>query len=147
MPDLPVWEQRFRAPTRTFPVWSPAMPERFVLRSDESGSFQAYAWEHGAEPRRLTDERVGITLATVSGDGSSLVWFSDPTGDESGRWLAVPFEGGEPRELLPGAPVGWPEGPPSAVSSSLPCSPTGTVSRFMCRRTAARPRRSTGTRT
>ena len=110
MPDLPVWEQRFRAPTRTLPVWSPAMPERFVLRSDESGSFQAYAWEHGAEPRRLTDERVGITLATVSGDGSSLVWFSDPTGDESGRWLAVPFEGGEPRELLPGAPVGWPEG-------------------------------------
>ena len=42
MPDLPLWEQRFRAPTRTLPVWSPAMPERFVLRSDEEGSFQAY---------------------------------------------------------------------------------------------------------
>jgi dipeptidyl aminopeptidase/acylaminoacyl peptidase len=39
-----------------------------------------------------------------------VVWFSDPTGDESGRWLAVPFEGGDPVELFPGAPVGWPEG-------------------------------------
>ena len=110
MPEPPPWEERFRASVRTLPTWSPARPDRFVFRSDESGSFQAYGWELGGEPRRLTDERIGVALATISGDGSSLVWFSDPTGDESGRWLAVPFEGGEPRELLPGAPVGWPEG-------------------------------------
>ena len=78
--------------------------------SDEQGSFQAYAWEPGSDPVRRTDEPVGVSLATVSADGSSVVWFSDPTGDESGRWLAVPFEGGDPVELFPGAPVGWPEG-------------------------------------
>ncbi|MGA9161601.1 MAG: alpha/beta fold hydrolase [Actinomycetota bacterium] len=105
------WERRFRAPTRTLPVWSPAVPDRFVFRSDEQGSYQAYAWELGSDrPIRLTDEPVGVIYATVSGDGSSVVWFSDPTGDESGRWLAVPFGGGDVRELLPGAPVGWPEG-------------------------------------
>jgi dipeptidyl aminopeptidase/acylaminoacyl peptidase len=91
-------------------VWSPARPDRFVLCSDEEGSYQAYAWEPGSEPRRRTDEPVGVVYATISGDGASVVWFSDPTGDETGRWLAAPFEGGEARELLPGAPVGWPEG-------------------------------------
>ena len=111
MPDPPLWERRFRAPTRTLPVWGPGASERFVLRSDEQGSFQAYAWELGAGPPiRRTDEPVGVLTATISADGSSIVWFSDPTGDESGRWLAVPFEGGEPREVFPGAPTGWPEG-------------------------------------
>ncbi|HJY33088.1 MAG TPA: hypothetical protein VJ573_09325, partial [Actinomycetota bacterium] len=110
MPARPLWEQRFRAPTRTLPAWGPAAPDRFALRSDEQGSFQAYAWEPGSDPVRRTDEPVGVSLATVSADGSSVVWFSDPTGDESGRWLAVPFEGGDPVELFPGAPVGWPEG-------------------------------------
>jgi dipeptidyl aminopeptidase/acylaminoacyl peptidase len=110
MPDRPLWERRFRAPTRTLPVWSPAMPERFVLVSDEAGSFQAYAWEPGSEPRRRSDEPVGVVYATIAGDGSNVVWFSDPTGDEAGRWVAAPFEGGEVGELLPGAPLGWPEG-------------------------------------
>jgi len=110
MPAQPLWEQRFRAPTRTLPAWGPAAPDRFVLMSDEQGSFQAYAWEPGSDPVRRTDEPVGVSLATVSADGSSVVWFSDPTGDESGRWLAVPFEGGDPVEVFPGAPVGWPEG-------------------------------------
>jgi dipeptidyl aminopeptidase/acylaminoacyl peptidase len=53
---------------------------------------------------------VGVIYATVSADGREAIWFSDPTGDESGRWLAVPVEGGEPRELFVGAPNGWPDG-------------------------------------
>ncbi|HEY7755059.1 MAG TPA: prolyl oligopeptidase family serine peptidase [Actinomycetota bacterium] len=110
-PAIPLWEQRFRAPTQTFPHWSRSAPDRIVFTSDEEGSFQAYAWDRSAgPPRRLSDEAVGVDIATVSGDGSEAVWFSDPTGDESGRWIAVPFEGGEWRDVLPGAPVGWPEG-------------------------------------
>src|SRR5262245_57402783 len=107
---MPLWEARFRAPTRTLPIWSPGAPDRFVLLSDEEGSFQAYAWEPGSAPRPLTDEPVGVSSATISADGARVVWFSDPTGDESGRWLWVPFEGGEGEELFPGAPNGWPEG-------------------------------------
>jgi dienelactone hydrolase len=114
MPDssetMPPWELRYRAPTRTLPIWSPHAPDRFALLSDEEGSFQAYVWEAGSEPRRLTDEPVGVSAVTISADGDRVIWFSDPTGDESGRWLSVPYEGGEARELLPGAPNGWPEG-------------------------------------
>jgi acetyl esterase/lipase len=111
MPDTPTWELRYRAPTRTLPTWSPRAPERLVFRSDEGGSYQAYAWDRSTgDVRRVTDERVGVLLASVSGDGSEIVWFSDPTGEESGRWLAMPFRGGRAREVLPGAPSGWPDG-------------------------------------
>jgi dipeptidyl aminopeptidase/acylaminoacyl peptidase len=114
MPDqpeaTPLWERRYRAATRTLPIWSPHAPDRFALLSDEGGSFQAYAWEPGSEPRPLSEEKVGVAYATISADGERVIWFSDPTGDESGRWLSVPFEGGEPEELLPGAPNGWPGG-------------------------------------
>jgi pimeloyl-ACP methyl ester carboxylesterase len=111
-PDqVPVWERRFRAPTLLFPHWSPRAPDRCVLVSDESGSFQAYAWDAGSGARRMvSEEAVGVIHATVSADGNEVVWFSDDTGDESGRWVAEPFEGGVRREVLPGAPTGWPDG-------------------------------------
>jgi dipeptidyl aminopeptidase/acylaminoacyl peptidase len=109
--EMPLWERRFRAPSLSFPAWSKAAPDRMVLLSDESGVWQAYAWDRTTGTRRpVTDEPVGVLYATSSADGSEVIWFSDDTGDESGRWLARPFEGGEPRELLPGAPVGWPDG-------------------------------------
>jgi dipeptidyl aminopeptidase/acylaminoacyl peptidase len=82
-----------------------------VLVSDEGGSFQAYAWDVGSGARRMvSEETVGVIYATVSADGGEVVWFSDDTGDESGRWVAEPFEGGARREVLPGAPSGWPDG-------------------------------------
>ena len=110
-PEMPAWERRFHAPTLTFPHWSPHAPDLLVLTSDEEGSYQAYAWDRASgAKRRLSDERVGVIYASVTADGREAVWFSDPTGDESGRWVAIPFEGGEPRDLLPGAPSGWPEG-------------------------------------
>lgn len=109
--EMPDWERRFRAPTQTFPAWSRYAPDRLVLTSDEEGSFQAYGWDRvSGTRRRATQEPVGVIYATVTADGSEVVWFSDPTGEEAGRWMAVPFEGGEPRELLPGAPIGWPDG-------------------------------------
>jgi dipeptidyl aminopeptidase/acylaminoacyl peptidase len=111
MPETPLWEQRYRAPTRTFPNWSRHAPDRLVYTSDEEGSFQAYAWDRtNGTHRRVSNEAVGVIYATVSADGREAIWFSDPTGDESGRWLAEPFKGGTSRELLPGAPVGWPDG-------------------------------------
>ncbi|MFM8999867.1 MAG: prolyl oligopeptidase family serine peptidase, partial [Actinomycetota bacterium] len=105
------WEARFRVPVATLPHWSDAAPDRLVYVSDASGILQAYAWDRASGThRRATSEPVGVVLAEVSHDGSEVIWFSDATGDESGRWVAAPFGGGEPRDLLPGAPHGWPEG-------------------------------------
>jgi dipeptidyl aminopeptidase/acylaminoacyl peptidase len=111
MSERPLWERRFRAPTITFPAWSRRAPERAVVMSDESGAFQTHAWDVASgERRRVSDEAVGVMYATVSADGGRAVWFRDETGDESGTWVAAPFDGGEPEPLLPGAPIGWPDG-------------------------------------
>jgi pimeloyl-ACP methyl ester carboxylesterase len=108
---MPVWERRFRVPTLHFPHWSGQAPDRLVLVTNESGSRQVDAWDRTAGTRRrVTDEPVGVTLATVDHSGERVLWFRDETGDESGAWLAAPFAGGKPDPLLPGAPVGWPEG-------------------------------------
>ena len=110
-PQPPVWERRFRAPTITLPVWSRRAPDRAVVVSDESGAFEAVAWDVATgERRRLSDEAVGVMYATVTADGSRAVWFRDETGDESGLWVSAPFGGGPAEALLPGAPVGWPDG-------------------------------------
>ena len=33
----------------------------------------------------------------ISPDGDEIWWFDDTDGDELGRWIVEPFEGGEPR--------------------------------------------------
>jgi dipeptidyl aminopeptidase/acylaminoacyl peptidase len=109
--DRPLWERRFRAHTITFPTWSRRAPDHAVVTSDESGSYQAHAWDVvTGERRRISDEAVGVMYAGITADGSRVVWFRDETGDEAGLWVAAPFEGGETEALLPGAPTGWPDG-------------------------------------
>lgn len=109
--DTPVWERRFRAPTVTFPWWSPDAPERLVVASNGTGSYQVYAWDRAAGTRRrVTDHPIGIPGGTPTADGSGVVWFHDATGDEFGRWMVEPFEGGEARPFLPGVSDGWPSG-------------------------------------
>jgi dipeptidyl aminopeptidase/acylaminoacyl peptidase len=109
--QIPLWERRFRAPSITFPAWSRRAPDRAVVTSDESGAFQAHAWNVATGDRRIvSDESVGVIYATVTADGSRVVWFRDETGDESGTWVSAPFEGGGAEPLLPEAPVGWPDG-------------------------------------
>jgi dienelactone hydrolase len=108
---MPLWERRVRAPYLQFPSWSRHAPDRLAIISNESGSDQAYAWDRATGTRRrVTDEPIGVILATVTADGGRVAWFRDTTGDESGEWMAVPFEGGEPRPLLAGAAPGWPDG-------------------------------------
>ncbi|MGZ4155370.1 MAG: prolyl oligopeptidase family serine peptidase [Actinomycetota bacterium] len=109
--ERPLWERRFRAPTILFPAWSRRAPDRAAVISDESGAYQAHAWDVASGGRRIaSDEAVGVMYATVTADGDRVVWFRDATGDESGEWVAAPFAGGDAEPLLPGAPTGWPDG-------------------------------------
>jgi dipeptidyl aminopeptidase/acylaminoacyl peptidase len=107
-PTTPTWERRFRAPVVSFPEWADSAPERLVFTSNESGVWQVHAMDlTTGERRQVTDHPVGVTAATITPDGEEAVWWQDETGDESGRWLAQPFEGGETRPLLAGVPIGW----------------------------------------
>ena len=48
--------------------------------------------------------------ATPSADGERVVWFDDDTGDESGRWVTCPWDGGRIEPLLPNEEKTWPAG-------------------------------------
>jgi len=107
----PTWERRFRAPQISFPDWSPHAPDRLAFESTESGVWQLHVVDlaTGAR-RRVTDHPVGVIEGAWAPDATEVCWWEDGTGDESGRWFAQPFEGGERRPLLSGVQPGWSEG-------------------------------------
>ena len=108
---VPAWEARFRVPLHSFPHWSPSAPDRLVITSSESGSYQAHAWDPETSERRLlSDEAVGVTYAMPTADGEWVTWFRDTSGDESGAWVVVPRTGGTAEPLFDGLPKGWSEG-------------------------------------
>ena len=106
----PDWEQRFRVPTILFPTWSRHAPDRMVYASTESGRSQLHSWDRVRRTRtQITHEAVGVLGGHVTPDGRRVVWLSDMSGDESGRWVSAPFEGGA-AEPLEAFPPGWDEG-------------------------------------
>lgn len=107
----PLWQRRFRAPIVGFPTWSRHAPDRLVYASSESGIYQLHAWDRATgERRRITSEPVGLISGEVTPDGTWVVWHRDTTGDESGVWVAAPFEGGVVEPFVEGLPAGWDEG-------------------------------------
>ena len=105
------WEQRFRGASVTFPHWARHAPDRLVHSSNESGAWQVYAWDRATGLRRqVTDDPIGVMGGAATPDGAGVVWFHDVTGDEVGHWRVVPFEGGEPRSLVPGVADAWSSG-------------------------------------
>jgi dipeptidyl aminopeptidase/acylaminoacyl peptidase len=105
------WEKRFRAPISFLPEWSPHAPDRCVYASNESSVWQLHAWDAATgERRQVTDSAVGVVDGTPTLDGTGIVWFEDDTGDESGRWVVQPFDGGDTVPFLDGVPRGWSEG-------------------------------------
>ena len=112
MPDLPTWERRFRAPILAFPAWATDAPDRLVLASTESGSYQLHAWDRTTgERRQVTEDPVGVLEGRPTRDGSGVIWFHDETGAESGSYVIAPFdERTAPEPLIEGLPKGWSEG-------------------------------------
>ncbi|HYX44903.1 MAG TPA: prolyl oligopeptidase family serine peptidase [Acidimicrobiales bacterium] len=109
--EVPVWEQRFRAPTIGFPRWARNAPDRLAVASNESGSWQVYAWDRASDTRRqVTDEPIGVSSGACTPDGEGVVWFHDVTGDEVGHWVIEPFPGGERQPLVPGVGDAWSAG-------------------------------------
>jgi dipeptidyl aminopeptidase/acylaminoacyl peptidase len=111
--EIPAWEQRFRAPLQMFPRWAREAPERLTIVSNESGSYQVYAWDRARGTRRqVTDHPIGVTDARPTPDGEGVVWFHDETGSEVGRWVMEPFHGDARvrRALLEDVPDGWSTG-------------------------------------
>ncbi|AEW95300.1 MULTISPECIES: S9 family peptidase [Streptomycetaceae] len=100
---MPEWEKRFRAPRVGLPEWAQDAPQRCLFVSNETGTYELYAWDRTADGRRqVTDRPNGTTDGTLTPDGEWIWWFSDTDGDEFGVWMRQPFDGGEDEPAAPG---------------------------------------------
>ena len=107
MADAPPWHRRFTVPRIDRVDWSSAAPDRVGVVSNESGSSQAWAWDLTTGARRQVSRGgVGAEEVHLTPDGEGVVWWLDPNGDERGRWMVTPFDGGEARPLF-GVSDGW----------------------------------------
>jgi dipeptidyl aminopeptidase/acylaminoacyl peptidase len=105
------WRRRLTAPTVGTADWSPTRPDRLAVVSTESGVSQAWSWDLATGVRRQASaEGVGAEEAHLTPDGDGVIWWLDPQGDERGRWMVTPFEGGTPVPLFPGLPDMWMSG-------------------------------------
>ena len=135
MSEPPAWELRFRAPDLDLPLWARHAPDRLAVATNESGAWQVHAWDRSSGVRRrVTDVPIGVLAGNEdvtylpTPDGTRIVWFDDPRGDETARWMVRPFDGSfddgvaaEP--FLPGVPDAWTTG--IAVGDSVIAAGTG----------------------
>lgn len=92
------WRRRFAAARTTLPSWARDDPERLLYASNASGKWELYAWDRRSDSHRMvTDRPEGTTVGTLDPTGRWIWWFDDRKGDELGRWMVEPFEGGEGR--------------------------------------------------
>ncbi|HYK99284.1 MAG TPA: prolyl oligopeptidase family serine peptidase [Candidatus Acidoferrales bacterium] len=101
----PPWKQHFRAPRIMFPSWARDDADRLLFLTNASGKFEVHTWDRrtGAT-KQLTDRSEGTGYrvpARLEPDGRRVWWFDDAKGNELGRWVRVPFEGGAPEEMTP----------------------------------------------
>ena len=108
---MPLWERRYRGTTPSFPTWSRHAPDRLVFASNQDGDYQIFTYERGGPAAaRVSAVPIGVEDGMPSADGAEAIWFQDDTGDEAGRWLSAPFEGGGGVEPLLDLEPGWPSG-------------------------------------
>ena len=129
MSARPNWTLRFTHPTIEQVAWAIGCPDHLAAVTTEDGSTQAWAWDlRSDERRRVSHGGVGAEEAHILPDGSGVVWWYDEVGNERGRWMLSPFEGGEARPLFRGFHDGWMMGLSSSREASPPVSrPTTTT--------------------
>jgi dienelactone hydrolase len=102
------WKLRFTTPSIAELRWAAGRPERVGVVSTESGTTQAWAWDLESGRRTLVSTSgVGAEEVHIASDGSSVLWWFDPEGDERGRWMRADFETGDSTPAFPDIPDGW----------------------------------------
>ena len=114
---MPKWEQRIRAvalePMSLIgdPVTWSADGRYGTVLANPSGRVEVHAFDASTLPARLTqvtDRPQGTTGGAISHDGQIAFYFDDTSGDETGRWVAVPLVNPtQSTVLLPDLPTAY----------------------------------------
>ena len=107
-PDMPPWQQRFHAVRCSLPTWARHAAHRTAYTTNRSGVRQLWSWDLQTDRHvPLTDKPTGVAWGAPLPDGSGVAWFDDDAGNEVGRFVVTPVEGGAPMDLAPGLATGW----------------------------------------
>lgn len=89
------WKKRFTAPRLTMPTWARENPERLLYATNASGKWELVAWDRSTNShRQVTNRPEGTTIGMLQPSGENVWWWDDTRGNEFGRWMVEPFEGG-----------------------------------------------------
>src|SRR4051812_37831427 len=103
--DEPAWKRRFRAPRIIRWLWSRDDADRVIYLTNSSGKFEVHTWDRRAGThRQLTDRTEGTGYRVPSRlepSGRHVWWWDDAKGNELGRWVREPFEGGDRETIAP----------------------------------------------
>lgn len=103
--------RRYRAARVSLPSWAHDAPHRCSYATNASGVWQVVSWDLAADRHRtLTDKPTGVLGGRPTPDGTGVVWFDDRAGDEVGRYVVTPFDGGPPTPLVPELDTAWSAG-------------------------------------
>lgn len=98
------WRARVNGLAMGLPRSAGQRPERSVLGSNRSGTYELWLWDRADDTfRQATSRDAGTEHGELSADGEWLWWFSDIGGNEFGRWVRQPFHGGPAHDVAPEA--------------------------------------------
>ena len=100
------WKLRYKAPAIFFSQLASNNPERGVVASDRSGTFQWFGWQPATgQLHQVTDTPGGQTnFLNIASDGNWFYYLKDHEGNEIGHYVRIPFEGGDPEDMTPDLP-------------------------------------------
>ena len=98
------WEARYRIRRQGLVAFAAEAPDRLLLTSNETGTFQLWTLDRSTGRRvRITDARAGKSAGAISPDGRWVWYLRDAGGSEVGGWVRVPFSGGAPEPVAAAA--------------------------------------------
>lgn len=104
----PAWQRRFSAVRRSVPSWATDAPHRTVYSTNASGVRQVWSWDTSTgRHTAITADPTGVAWGRPTPDGAGVVWFDDTAGDEVGRYVVSPFDGGVAAPLASNLAPGW----------------------------------------
>ncbi len=98
------WKRRFRLP-RVLVQFAHGHPGRALVASNQSGTYELYAYDAGTDVlRQATRRPAGTLYGAISPSGGYIYYVDDYKGDETGHVVRVPFEGGDLLDMTPSMP-------------------------------------------
>ncbi len=100
-----LWRKRFRAPRVMFPTWARDDADHLLYLANQSGKFEVHTWARRNDAHcQLTDRSEGTGYrvpARLEPDGKRVWWWDDAKGNELGRFVREPFDGGAHETIAP----------------------------------------------